>query len=127
MLDGWRFRDAEAAARAFIAWIGVCLVLSLAGFHARWDTLPSGIDVALGWTLVAPFALPKGFTDLVGLTGEHSLRGVLPAAAAFWMVVVGLALALVRTRHVGVFVVGAVLLAAASWGWLRVAVGMLGL
>ena len=105
----------------------IAAVISILGFHEQWNSMPDAATVVLGNTLLAPFALAKAFGDTIGLTSPNSLRGLFVAVALFWPAVLMLAAAVVVKRSRVGFVVLTVLVGIASWKWLVVAAGMVGI
>ena len=113
---------------ALLALWAVCNGVGVAGFHARWQHLPEALEVFMGNTLLLPFALPKAFGNVIGITSAGSLRGLLPMMVVFWPAVLCLTLAFLRSRFRWVaYTLLATMLLLASWQWLIVSVGMLGL
>lgn len=121
-----RFRSLIPLAWLAVLWC-VCVATSLVSFHHKWKTYPSTTDVVLGKTLLAPFAIPKAFGDVVGFTKPNSTRGTLLLVACFWpvaLVLTGLVLAY-RSRIS--FATLTAMMLAASLQWQVVASGMIGL
>lgn len=112
---------------ALVGLWGLCCLISVVGFHHRWGTYPATTDVVLGKTLLAPFAVPKSFTEVTGITSPNTTRGTMLAAVCFWPVV-GVLAALVLFRRSKIsFAILAAIMITASVKWQVVATGMLGL
>lgn len=106
---------------------GLCCLVSVLGFHHRWGTYPDAIDMVLAKTIVAPFALPKSFSEVVGMTSPTSARGTMAAMVCFWPIVGVLAGLVFFRRSKTSFALLAAISITASIKWQVVATGMLGL
>lgn len=104
-----------------------CVATSIVGFQHQWGRYPDTVDVAVGSTVLAPFAMPKAFGDLVGITALNSTRGTLLMMAGFWPVVFGLTGVVLAYRSWLCFAALAVLMLSAAINWQVVASGMIGL
>ena len=104
-----------------------CIIVSLLGFRLKWGVWPGPGDLVMGLTLLAPFALPKGFADTLGLTNPHSTRGIIPALILFWPITGGLIWYTVKSRRAVAFILLALLGLTASLNWQVVANGLIGL
>ena len=105
----------------------IAAVVSFLGFQQQWNTMPDVATVLMGNTLLAPFALAKSFGDVIGLTTANSLCGLFIAIATFWPTVLILAATVVVKQSRFSFVALTVMVLIASWKWLVVAAGMVGI
>jgi hypothetical protein len=114
-----------------LAWLAVlwcaCVITSTVSFQQRWNTYPSTTDVVLGNTLLAPFAIPKAFGDVVGITKPNSTQGVLLMLACFWPIALTLAGCVLAYRSRLAFGALSVIMLAASLRWQVVACGLIGI
>ena len=118
----------KVAVLALLALWPVCLGVAVAGFWAQWRQLPEIGELIIGNTLMLPFALPKAFGDVICITARNSASGVPKMMAIFWPVTLGLILAFLRSRFRWIaYAALATMLLLASWQWLIVSVGMMGL
>jgi hypothetical protein len=107
-------------------WV-LCVATSVFGFHHRWDTYPDSVDLVMGNTLLAPFAIPKSFGDAVGVTAANSTRGTLLMMACFWPAALALAGIVIATRSKLCYLALATVMLIAAINWQVVASGMLGI
>lgn len=105
----------------------IAAVVSFLGFQQQWNTMPDTATVLMGNTLLAPFALAKSFGDMIGLTSANSLSGLFIAIGTFWPAVLTLGAAVVVKQSRFAFVGLTVMVLVASWKWLVVAAGMVGI
>lgn len=78
-------------------------------------------------TFLAPFALPKSFTDILGITHLHSARGVVPAAAIYWPVVLTLHWLAYKSKSIVLFIILGGIILLSSYTWFVVGTGMMGI
>lgn len=121
-----RSRYAKPFACLAVLWCA-CVATSIVSFHHRWQTYPSVTDVVLGKTLLAPFAIPKAFGDVTGLTKTNSTRGTLLMLACFWPVALVLAGCVLMFRSRISLAALTLIMLSASLQWQVVANGMIGL
>lgn len=114
-----------------LVWIAVlwcaCVATSITSFHHRWKSYPTQTDLVLGKTLLAPFAIPKAFGDVVGLTKPNSTRGTLLMLVCFWPIALTLAGCVLAYRSRAAFAALALLMLLASLQWQCVANGLIGI
>ena len=112
-------------------WLAVlwcaCFATSIVSFHRRYQSYPTQTDIVFGTTLLAPFALPKAFGDIVGMTSPNSTSGILLMLACFWPVTLTLAGFVIAKQSKLAFAALAVIMLAASLNWQIVANGLIGL
>lgn len=78
-------------------------------------------------TLFLPFALPKSFADIVGITSMNLARGIIPTAAIYWPIVIALHWLAYKTKSVLIFLVLGAIVLVSSYKWFVVGTGMMGL
>jgi len=114
-------------AAALVCLWGLCVVISVIGFHNHWGRFPDSIDLIMGNSLLAPFAIPKSLGDTVGITDSGSTRGTLMMMACFWPVVLALTGIVMATRSKICYCALAIVMVVAAIHWQVVAAGMLGI
>jgi hypothetical protein len=112
----------------FIAVIWAFSVLiGIFGFYKSWGFLPGLIEVILSITLLAPYALPQSFGDILGITNIFSTRGTLKMVVVYWPVLIGLHWFAYKLKsHALVLILGIVILFS-SYKWFVVGAGMMGI
>lgn len=105
----------------------LAIITALVGFYITWNHLPSLIDSVMSMTLLAPFALPKSFTDILGITSMNSTRGTITAAIIFWPVVIALHWLAHKTKSYYSFLILGITVLVSSYNWFVVGTGMMGL
>ncbi|MFK7814932.1 MAG: hypothetical protein AB8B92_01210 [Gammaproteobacteria bacterium] len=105
----------------------LAIIIALIGFNFKWGHLPKLIDSFMSVTLLAPFALPKSFTDTIGITRLNSARGVVPAAAIYWPIVIALHWLAYKSKSIMVFIMLGAIVLLSSYTWFVVGTGMMGI
>lgn len=112
----------------FFAIIWALAVLSaLIGFYITWGHLPALMDSLMSVTLLAPFALPKSFADILGITSMNSTRGTITTAIIFWPFVIALHWLAHKTKSYYIFLILGITVLVSSYNWFVVGTGMMGL
>lgn len=105
----------------------LAIIIALVGFYITWSHLPALMDTIMSVTLLAPFALPKSFADIIGVTSMGSTRGVIPAAAIYWPLLIALHWLAYKTKSIIVFLILAAIVLLSSYKWFVVGIGMMGI
>lgn len=103
------------------------VLVGIFGFYKSWGHLPSLIDSIMSITLLAPFALPKSFGDIIGITNMFSTRGTLTMAAVYWPIVIGLHWFAYKSKSLVLVLILGVVILVSSYKWFVVGTGMMGL
>lgn len=105
----------------------LAIIMAMVGFYITWGHLPTLMDSLMSITLLAPFALPKSFTDIIGITSINSARGIIPAAAIYWPIVIALHWIAYRTKSIILFIILGAVILVSSYKWFVVGTGMIGI
>lgn len=105
----------------------LAIITAVVGFYITWGHLPALMDSIMSMTLLAPFSLPKSFTDILGITSMGSTRGMITAAIIFWPLVIALHWLAYKTKSYYVFVILGITVLVSSYKWFVVGTGMMGL
>ena len=121
-----RFQAVIPFAWLAVLWAG-SITTSIVSFHRQYQSYPTQTDVVIGATLLAPFAIPKAFGDVVGFTNRGSTRGTLLTLACFWPITLTLAGCVLALRSKLAFAALSIVMITASLEWQIVANGLIGL
>jgi len=117
----------EHVAPALALLFCLCIALSILSFKLKWGSWPDMSEVLIGHTLLAFFALPKAFGDVLSMTNFNSTKGVIPMMLIYWPIVLTLLWYTLRSRRIIPFAVLALVSVASSLNWQIVSTAMIGI
>ena len=89
--------------------------------------MPTLIDVVMATTLLAPIAVPKSFSDLLGITSVYSTKNTLLIATVYWLVMVPLHWLAIKTASTFVLLIVGIIVLFSALNWINVGASMVGI
>jgi hypothetical protein len=107
-------------------WV-ICNIFSIFGFYWEYNKIPEVVEALVINHITLLFSIPKSFADALFLTNKYDVSGTIPAMGVFWTLVIYLGKKLFFTKSIFLFCVLGLMFLIASWRWLVLATGMMGI
>lgn len=105
----------------------ICVQVSFLGFYVEFNQVPDVLQSLTASHMTLPFSFPKSLGDLVGISKPNSTDLTVSLSVIFWPVFLLLAWGAIKRKSKAILGLVSVIAIAASYNWLNVAWGMMGI